>query len=86
MISRMILTIRMDYCQLTVSSGATFPEQMAKTVKTPMLEVESSEYEAVTRGYQKAMEAQVVKIAAKGEADRTVRAQEKGGGTAAGKN
>lgn len=67
MVAKRILTIRMDYCQLDVTSGASFAAQMERTVESPILEVERSEYEMVIRGYQKATATQVVKFAAKVE-------------------
>ncbi|CAN8064248.1 unnamed protein product [Agarophyton chilense] len=85
MVSKRVLTMRMDYYQLSVSSGAAFAAQIAKTVEVPMLEVESSEYSVATRKYQKTLAHQVVKATSQGEAARSVRAQGEGPGPAAGR-
>lgn len=85
LVSKRVLTMRMDYYQLAVTSGASFAAQMARTVEAPMMEVESTEYSNATKEYQKALAQQVVKMSAKGEAARSVRAQEEGSGPAAGK-
>lgn len=78
--------MRMDYYQVAVSSGADFAAQMARTVEALMKEVESSEYVEATKEYQMAMVQKVVKIAVKGEAARSVKAQEEGSESAAGRS
>ncbi|CAN8069834.1 unnamed protein product [Agarophyton chilense] len=75
MVSKRVLTMRMDYYQLSVSSGAAFAAQMAKTVEALMLEVESSEYSVPTLEYQKVLAHKVVKATAQGETARSVRSQ-----------
>ncbi|CAN8066276.1 unnamed protein product [Agarophyton chilense] len=72
--------------QLSLSSGAAFAAQMAKTVEAPILEVESLEYSVATPEYQKALAHQVFKATAHGEAARSVRAQGEGPGPAAGRH
>ena len=73
--------MRMDYYQISVTSCASFAAQMAKQVRAPMVEVESSKYSNTTKEHQRALSKQVVKIYAKGEAARSVRAQEEGPGS-----
>lgn len=79
MVANRVLTMRMDFYHLAVSSGAAFAAQMAKAVESPGMEVESKEYAGATSEYQKAIAHQVVKLAAKGEAARVVKASNEGG-------
>ena len=83
--SKRVLTMRMEYYQLAVTSGAPFAAQMAKTVKAPMMEVEITEYAHSNKEYQRSLSQQVVKISAKGEAARSLRAQEESSGSFAGR-
>lgn len=84
-VAKRVLMMRIDLSQLAVTSGASFVAQVGRPVQVSILGVESSEYEMAIREYQKAMSAQVVKLAAKGEVARTVRLNHEGVGSAAGK-
>lgn len=66
-VAKRFLTTRMAYYQLAVNTGASFVAQMATSVETPMMEVESAEFSKATKEYQKAMAHEVVSMAAKGE-------------------
>lgn len=76
MVEKYVLTMRMDYYQLEVTSGAAFDAEMDRSVEAPMMDVESNEFSDAVRKYQKAMEQQFMKLSKKGEADRSVRSRE----------
>lgn len=85
-VAKRVLTMRMDYYQLSVISGASFAAQMTRSIEAPMTEIQSAEFPKATKEYQNSKVHQVVKMAAKGEAAISIRAHEEGAGPAAGKN